>query len=129
MILAEPTATSNEPVQLRARSNSFESWAAINEPTYKSVRHTWQDQPEEEPDDKRNITSKRQDSYLKAVRDQIGKINNRIFSHKIRINFSSQSFIVQLFLSVSNPNTNSNGVVLRRPKNTQICKLTSLFNL
>ena len=59
-------------MQLRARSNSFESWAAINEPIYKSVRHTWQDQPGEDIDDKRNITAKRQDSYLRAVKDQIG---------------------------------------------------------
>ncbi|XP_011300533.1 uncharacterized protein RhoGAP19D isoform X5 [Fopius arisanus] len=81
-----------EPVRLRARSNSAESWEAVNGgTTRRGVRHTWQNEPEDLETEARNSKAKRQDSYLQAVRSQLAPGSNA-----------------------------TNGVVLRRQKNTQI---------
>ncbi|XP_063975017.1 uncharacterized protein LOC135161407 isoform X6 [Diachasmimorpha longicaudata] len=85
-------AVEMEPVRLRARSNSAESWESVNGgTTRRGVRHTWQNEPEELETEGRNSKAKRQDSYLQAVRSQLAPGSNA-----------------------------TNGVVLRRQKNTQI---------
>lgn len=67
-------AMDTEQVHLRARSNSAESWEAVNGTSRRNARHTWQtdDDDDDEEDAKRN-KAKRQDSYLQAVREQLGK--------------------------------------------------------
>ncbi|XP_063975013.1 uncharacterized protein LOC135161407 isoform X2 [Diachasmimorpha longicaudata] len=65
-------AVEMEPVRLRARSNSAESWESVNGgTTRRGVRHTWQNEPEELETEGRNSKAKRQDSYLQAVRSQL----------------------------------------------------------
>ncbi|XP_024945685.1 uncharacterized protein LOC107272586 isoform X12 [Cephus cinctus] len=59
-----------EPVRLRARSNSAESWEAANGSSRRNARHTWQTE-QDDSESKRN-KAKRQDSYLQAVRTQLG---------------------------------------------------------
>lgn len=67
-----PDIETAEPVQLRARSNSAESWEAINGGfNRRGVRHTWQTESDEQ-EGKRSSKAKRQDSYLQAVRTQLG---------------------------------------------------------
>ncbi|XP_033219190.1 uncharacterized protein LOC117174310 isoform X4 [Belonocnema kinseyi] len=61
--------TEMEPVRLRARSNSADSWGAATDPSGRSARHTWQTESEENLEEKPN-KPKRQDSYLQAVRSQ-----------------------------------------------------------
>uniref|UniRef100_A0A0C9RB60 Arhgap21_0 protein n=1 Tax=Fopius arisanus TaxID=64838 RepID=A0A0C9RB60_9HYME len=163
-----------EPVRLRARSNSAESWEAVNGgTTRRGVRHTWQNEPEDLETEARNSKAKRQDSYLQAVRSQLerepqdkGREDERqitdmssapLFSTTILDNVTSGEGQVTLpsvtisppqpvrpnQLSIPNPlrpldsseelnndhQTNgllapgsnaTNGVVLRRQKNTQI---------
>ncbi|XP_023288714.1 rho GTPase-activating protein 23, partial [Orussus abietinus] len=65
----ETPAMETEPVRLRARSNSAESWEAVNGSSRRAARHTWQTEPED-ADAKRN-KAKRQDSYLQAVKTQL----------------------------------------------------------
>lgn len=67
-----PAMDTAEQVQLRARSNSAESWEAVNGAlNRRGVRHTWQMEADEQ-EGKRNSKAKRQDSYLQAVRSQLG---------------------------------------------------------
>ena len=60
-----------EPVRLRARSNSADSWGAVNDSSSRNARHTWQTESEEDLEEKHS-KAKRQDSYLQAVRSQNG---------------------------------------------------------
>lgn len=60
-----------EPVRLRARSNSADSWGAVTDPSGRNARHTWQTESEENLEENYN-KAKRQDSYLKAIRSQNG---------------------------------------------------------
>lgn len=88
-----PSSLDGEPIRSsRARSNSAESWEAVNGTSRRNARHTWQTEDEEDEDEeedeeeeeqededdddddddaKRN-KAKRQDSYLQAVRAQLG---------------------------------------------------------
>lgn len=62
-----------EAVHLRARSNSAESWEAVNG-SRGNIRHTWQTEQEEEKDirnDNNNGDSKNQ-SYAQSTRSQLG---------------------------------------------------------
>ncbi|XP_066595916.1 rho GTPase-activating protein 23 isoform X2 [Prorops nasuta] len=73
---AELPSTEVEPVRLRARSNSAESWEAVNGISRRSARQTWQTEQEEDSEDKQssnedNNKPKRQDNYLQAVRTQL----------------------------------------------------------
>ncbi|XP_043469706.1 uncharacterized protein LOC122503283 isoform X3 [Leptopilina heterotoma] len=61
--------TEMEPVRLRARSNSADSWGAVTDPSGRNARHTWQTESEENLEENYN-KAKRQDSYLKAIRSQ-----------------------------------------------------------
>lgn len=71
--IVETPAMDMEPVRLRARSNSAESWEAVNGgTTRRGVRHTWQTEPEDPEGETRNSKAKRQDSYLQAVRNHLG---------------------------------------------------------
>ncbi|XP_044576341.1 uncharacterized protein LOC123259705 isoform X7 [Cotesia glomerata] len=68
----ETPAMDMEPVRLRARSNSAESWEAVNGgTTRRGVRHTWQTEPDDPEGETRNSKAKRQDSYLQAVRNHL----------------------------------------------------------
>ncbi|XP_034949619.1 uncharacterized protein RhoGAP19D [Chelonus insularis] len=70
----EPPGMDMEPVRLRARSNSAESWEAVNGgTTRRGVRHTWQTEPDDPEGETRNTKAKRQDSYLQAVRNHLEK--------------------------------------------------------
>ncbi|XP_015605349.1 uncharacterized protein LOC107272586 isoform X4 [Cephus cinctus] len=66
---AEIPTMETEPVRLRARSNSAESWEAANGSSRRNARHTWQTE-QDDSESKRN-KAKRQDSYLQAVRTQL----------------------------------------------------------
>ncbi|KAK0160935.1 hypothetical protein PV328_008289 [Microctonus aethiopoides] len=103
---SDAPAMDMEPVRLRARSNSAESWEAANGDnssnsgggtTRRGVRHTWQTEPDDQEGETRNTKTQRQDSYLQAVRTQLVPATN-----------------------ANTTVTNTNGVVLRRQKNTQI---------
>ncbi|XP_044576323.1 uncharacterized protein LOC123259705 isoform X5 [Cotesia glomerata] len=70
----ETPAMDMEPVRLRARSNSAESWEAVNGgTTRRGVRHTWQTEPDDPEGETRNSKAKRQDSYLQAVRNHLDR--------------------------------------------------------
>ncbi|XP_048504870.1 uncharacterized protein LOC105687120 isoform X4 [Athalia rosae] len=69
--IKEMPAMDTEPVHLRARSNSAESWEAVNGTSRRNARHTWQ--TEEEDDEGKRNKAKRQDSYLQAVRAQLDR--------------------------------------------------------
>lgn len=79
--MVDAPAMDMEPVRLRARSNSAESWEAANGDnssnsgggtTRRGVRHTWQTEPDDQEGETRNTKTQRQDSYLQAVRTQLG---------------------------------------------------------
>ncbi|XP_074102826.1 rho GTPase activating protein at 19D isoform X6 [Cotesia typhae] len=72
--IVETPAMDMEPVRLRARSNSAESWEAVNGgTTRRGVRHTWQTEPDDPEGETRNSKAKRQDSYLQAVRNHLDR--------------------------------------------------------
>lgn len=85
--MVDTPAMDMEPVRLRARSNSVESWEAANGgnghdnssssnsgggTTRRGVRHTWQTETDDQEGETRNTKAQRQDSYLQAVRSQLG---------------------------------------------------------
>ncbi|KAK0089316.1 hypothetical protein PV325_008071 [Microctonus aethiopoides] len=80
LCMVDAPAMDMEPVRLRARSNSAESWEAANGDnssnsgggtTRRGVRHTWQTEPDDQEGETRNTKTQRQDSYLQAVRTQL----------------------------------------------------------
>ncbi|XP_051153796.1 uncharacterized protein LOC127276895 isoform X4 [Leptopilina boulardi] len=73
--------TEMEPVRLRARSNSADSWGAVTDPSGRNARHTWQTESEENLEENYN-KAKRQDSYLKAIRSQNDHRQNAAFKMK-----------------------------------------------
>ena len=73
-----PPMDTTEIVHMRARSNSAESWEAMNGGfNRRGVRHTWQTEGDDQ-ESKRSSKAKRQDSYLQAVRTQLG--SSQIFT-------------------------------------------------
>ncbi|KAI4481989.1 hypothetical protein M0804_009008 [Polistes exclamans] len=83
-----------EAVHLRARSNSAESWEAVNG-SRGNTRHTWQTEQEEDEKDNRNDNNNgdsKNQSYGQSTRSQLAPCDE----------------------------TSNNGVILRRQKNAQL---------
>ncbi|XP_011877524.1 PREDICTED: rho GTPase-activating protein 21 isoform X2 [Vollenhovia emeryi] len=95
----DPPTVETESVRLRARSNSAESWEAVNGPAARSsARHTWQTAEEKSGIEDNGKAYRNQDNYLQSAKlQQIAPVNG------------------------SSPNgSTNNAAVLRRQKNAQI---------
>ncbi|XP_043664599.1 uncharacterized protein LOC122627518 isoform X8 [Vespula pensylvanica] len=80
-----------EAVHLRARSNSAESWEAVNG-LRGNTRHTWQTGEEEEKGNRNDNGDNKNQSYAESTRNQLASCDE----------------------------TSNNGVILRRQKNAQL---------